>query len=119
MPKITFRPNPTPPPFVPPGPIYDTQIEAVAEFQEYDENIYLSLKFSPSKVPPFNKVLIFRNNSLLAEQLIEHLPTSEFIAFETFNAGEVPFTGEIKFENYVAEQGQIVIWTAILEVSYP
>ena len=119
MPKIIFRPNPTPPPFVPPTPSYDTQINAVSQNSFYNETVMLSLKFSPAQVPPFNLAMIFRDNSEIAEQLTENLPTNAFLEFETLSEGEPPFTGEIKFYNDTEEGGQIHVWTATLIVSYP
>lgn len=119
MPKIIFRPNPTPPPFVPPTPSYDTQINAVSKYPYYNDSESLELKFSPAQVPPFDVVKIFRDNSEIAQGITNNLPTTAFFNFETTTDGETPFTGEIKFYKDTEDDGQIHVWTATLIVSYP
>lgn len=52
MPKVTFRPNPTPPPFVPPEPLFPNDS---IEFQPYpfsqDSNVYGVLHNIKDNIP--------------------------------------------------------------------
>jgi hypothetical protein len=119
MPKIIYRPEPTPPPFVPPTPSYDTVINAVSQYQYYDENQLLDLKFAAAQVPVFNRVEIFQNNVAIGQAMTESLPTNDFLQFETTGSGSAPFSGEIKFYKSSEGEDEILVWTAVLEVSWP
>lgn len=59
MPKIMFRPTPTPPPFVPPTPTYDTTVYAQSNPFPMQEGNPATLKFSPANVPVFDNVNIY------------------------------------------------------------
>lgn len=58
MPKIMFRPAPTPPPFVPPTPSYDTQIHATFEPVEFNPDSGLEVVFQNASLPDFEKFYI-------------------------------------------------------------
>ena len=118
MPKIMYRPNPTPPPFVPPTPSYDSQINAISANDIYNESLSLELKFEPAQVPAFYYVEIYRNNKLIAMEQLDNLSTNDFQLFETFDYGSVPFVGEIKFYQQNQVGSDVLVWTATLNVSY-
>lgn len=56
MPKIMFRPAPTPPPFVPPTPTYDTTVYAKTNPFPILGGYIFTIKFSPANVPAFDNV---------------------------------------------------------------
>lgn len=56
MPKIIFRPAPTPPPFVPPTPTYDTTVYAQTNPFPVPGGYGFTIKFSPANVPAFDNV---------------------------------------------------------------
>lgn len=58
MPKIMFRPAPTPPPFVPPTPSYDTQIHATFDPVEFDPDTGLIVVFQNASLPDFENFYI-------------------------------------------------------------
>lgn len=53
MPKIIFRPNPTPPPFVPPTPGYDTQIHATFDPLNFNPDTPPFVTFSSANLPSY------------------------------------------------------------------
>ena len=59
MPKIMFRPNPVPPPFVPPTPTYDTTVYAQSNPFPTQGGSFATLKISPANVPAFDNVEIY------------------------------------------------------------
>lgn len=64
MPKIMFRPAPTPPPFVPPVPSYDTQIHATFDPIEFDPDTGLTVVFLNASLPAFeNFYLVWEDGS--------------------------------------------------------
>ena len=58
MPKIMFRPAPTPPPFVPPTPSYDTQIHATFDPVEFNPDSGLEVVFQNASLPDFENFYI-------------------------------------------------------------
>lgn len=59
MPKILFRPAPTPPPFVPPTPTYDTTVYAKTNPFPVESGYFFTIKFSPANVPAFDNVKLW------------------------------------------------------------
>lgn len=59
MPKIMFRPAPTPPPFVPPTPTYDTTVYAKTNPFPVQGGSYFTAVFMSANVPAFNNVKIW------------------------------------------------------------
>lgn len=51
MPKIMFRPNPTPPPFVPPEPSYDTEVHFIVRPFPYENGDPVNLTFEMFNLP--------------------------------------------------------------------
>ena len=62
MPKIMFRPAPTPPPFVPPTPSYDTQIHATFNPVEFDPDTGLDVVFQNASLPDFENFSLALEN---------------------------------------------------------
>lgn len=79
MPKILFRPAPTPPPFVPPTPSYDTQIHATFEPLEFNPDTGLTVVFQNASLPDFDNFNIESDDGTAITFLT---PASEF-AFNT------------------------------------
>ena len=59
MPKIIFRPNPGPPPFVPPTPTYDTIVYAKSNPFPIHADDEFTIVFSQANVPAFEEVKIW------------------------------------------------------------
>jgi hypothetical protein len=53
MPKVIFRPNPTPPPFVPPTPSYDTQIHATFDPLDFNPDNPPYVTFESANLPSY------------------------------------------------------------------
>lgn len=51
MPKIMYRPNPTPPPFVPPVPSYDTEVHFIINPYPYENGDTVYLVFEMFNLP--------------------------------------------------------------------
>ncbi|MEE1145390.1 MAG: hypothetical protein UHS32_01285 [Bacteroidaceae bacterium] len=51
MPKILFRPAPTPPPFVPPVPSYDTEVHFIVEPYPYEYGESVDVTFEMFNLP--------------------------------------------------------------------
>lgn len=51
MPKIMFRPNPTPPPFVPPGPSYDKEVHFIVRPYPYEYGDSVDVTFEMFNLP--------------------------------------------------------------------
>ena len=51
MPKIMYRPNPVPPPFVPPVPSYDSKVHFNVEPFPYENGDYVDLTFEMFNLP--------------------------------------------------------------------
>lgn len=64
MPKIMFRPAPTPPPFVPPTPSYDTQIHATFDPLEFDPDSGLEVVFQNASLPDFENFYIVTGDDI-------------------------------------------------------
>lgn len=62
MPKIMFRPAPTPPPFVPPTPSYDTQIHATFDPVDFNPDTGLEVVFQNASLPDFENFYIVSEN---------------------------------------------------------
>lgn len=117
MPKIIFRPNPAPPPFVPPGPSYDTSIKAISEYETYNELDPISLKFLPAQVPPFETFIIKRNGNEICTGYESDFNSNDFSPLDTVSEGSVPFNGAIEFWGTDDQGDDIIVWNAEIEVS--
>lgn len=51
MPKIMFRPNPVPPPFVPPTPSYDTEVHFIVDPFPYENGETVDTTFEMFNLP--------------------------------------------------------------------
>lgn len=118
MPKIIFRPNPTPPPFVPPTPSYDTHYYAQAETQNFDPENPLFLKFSPCTYPEFDYANIYIGSVIVGFYNENSLITDDFWPVDTEISGTVPFQGRIEFLKHVPQQSDLVVHSAPLDVSF-
>lgn len=85
MPKIIFRPAPTPPPFVPPTPSYDTTVYAQTNPFPTQAGSIFTVIFTPANVPAFDSVIIW-----LCYEPLEH---SDVLA--SFNMTNEDFSKEI------------------------
>lgn len=65
MPKIIYRPNPTPPPFPPPQPPYDDTLFVRINPFEFELNQTVTLNIQQGDFPPFNTFEIWYSNELL------------------------------------------------------
>jgi hypothetical protein len=54
MPKIMFRPNPTPPPFVPPQPTYDGTMYIKINPFNFEMGIAVTINIQQGNFPPFS-----------------------------------------------------------------
>ncbi len=79
MPKILFRPAPTPPPFVPPTPSYDTQIHATFDPLEFNPDTGLSVIFQNASLPDFETFCIESSNG----SQITFIESASIFAFNT------------------------------------
>lgn len=118
MPKILFRPAPTPPPFVPPTPSYDTHFYAQAEEQNFNPESPLFIKFSPCTYPEYQFAKIYIGSNLLGVFTETYLPTDDFLPVDTEVSGTAPFQGRIDFLRQEVPGPEIVIYSAPLDVSF-
>lgn len=56
MPKIIFRPNPTPPPFVPPTPGYATELHVTLNPVEFTPDSGYEMTIAQASLPEFDSV---------------------------------------------------------------
>lgn len=72
MPKILFRPAPTPPPFVPPTPSYDTQIHATFDPVEFSPDTGLEVVFQNASLPDFENfyIVLVNGNQITAQESV-------------------------------------------------
>lgn len=63
MPKVIFRPNPTPPPFVPPVPSYDTRVDFYMRPLQYEAEQYVEVKIPSGNYPASSVVLLCQKNN--------------------------------------------------------
>lgn len=104
MPKVIFRPNPTPPPFVPPTPIYP---ENSISFSPATFNIGQSVVATIHKVvttPETTKIRLVLNNTTAGAQIIEDISVEP----NYIDNVAVPFVSEFDFDNF--ENVQILLW---------
>lgn len=118
MPKIIFRPNPTPPPFVPPTPSYDTHYYAQSLRQTYDLENSIELKFNPCSYPECKYIEIHSGDERVALLYDETLSTDDFQPWETESSGSIPFQGHIKFFKVDPMSGEIMLHSAPIEVTF-
>lgn len=118
MPRIIFRPNPVPPPFVPPTPSYDTHYYAQAETQNFDPENPLFLKFSPCAYPEFEFAIIYAGSDEVGVYNESSLITDDFWPVDTILSGTAPFQGRIDFMKHIPQQGDTVVYSAPLDVSF-
>ena len=78
MPKIMFRPAPTPPPFVPPTPTYDTTVYAKTNPFPVEAGTLFTIKISPANVPAFDNVKIY-----VCQEPLQH--NDQFTGFSMTN----------------------------------
>lgn len=90
MPKIMFRPAPTPPPFVPPTPSYDTQIHATFNPVDFTPDTGLEVVFQNATLPDFENFNIVSENGT-------EITSPEPVASFAFNT-EVIMTPEASYE---------------------
>lgn len=91
MPKIMFRPAPTPPPFVPPTPSYDTQIHATFDPLEFNPDTGLIIVFQNASLPDFENFYIVTE---AGNQVTSLEPAASF-AFNT----EVSLSAEMSYNS--------------------
>lgn len=117
MPKIMFRPNPTPPPFVPPGPVYDTVFSAFTPDSYYDPEEPLSIKFSPAQCPDFNYFKLQVNQTVIARGGSDDFYDNAFNAIETYQDISIPLQCQIVFFKYNPGSEDDEVWSGNLTVT--
>ncbi len=107
MPKVIFRPNPTPPPFVPPTPIYP---ENSISFSPATFNIGQSVVATIHKVvttPETTKIELYFNIGESGVQKIEEISVEP----NYIDNVVVPFVAEFNFDNLA--NANIRLWNGL------
>ena len=102
MPKIVFRPNPTPPPFVPPTPSYATQLDIQCNPLPFDNDSGVALVISEANLPPFDLFTLLKHNENTGmTTTLLSMDASEFVFGEVIYAS--PETSSENATSYIAE----------------
>lgn len=107
MPKIMYRPNPTPPPFVPPTPIYP---ENSISFSPTTFNVGQNVVATIHKVvtsQETTKIMLVLNNQTSGVQTFEDIPVDPNYIEEV----AVPFVSEFNFDDF--EDAIIYLWNGV------
>ena len=109
MPKILFRPAPTPPPFVPPTPSYDTQIHATFEPLEFNPDTGLAVEFQNATLPNFENFYIESEYEIL----ITAPESANIFAFNTLInlTPETEYHSSLTYYLVLADADSEPIWT--------
>lgn len=117
MPKIIFRPAPTPPPFVPPGPVYDTEFSALATDTHFDPENPLNIMFSPAQCPDFDYFQLQVNQTEIAEGYRSDFYDDAYVILETFQEISIPLQCQIVFFKHISATEYEEVWSGNLTVS--
>lgn len=107
MPKIIYRPNPVPPPFVPPSPDYP---ENSISFSPSTFNVGQNVVATIHKVttsPETTKVSLYLSNTTQGEQTILDIPVEP----NYIDNLQVTFSAEFAFEDYL--YATIFLWNGV------
>lgn len=107
MPKIMYRPNPVPPPFVPPTPDYP---ENSISFSPTTFNIGQSVVATIHKVvstPETTKIRLYLHNNTMGSQVFEEISVEP----NYIDNVEVPFVSEFDFADF--DDATVELWNGI------
>jgi hypothetical protein len=103
MPKIIFRPNPTPPPFVPPTPGYATQLDFYVKPIPYESYETIEILIPNVAMPEYD--LFVLQQKTIDETSFEQIFDS---SSEGFNFGS-PFYSQFE-KDYDGNAGYRAVW---------
>lgn len=107
MPKIMYRPNPVPPPFEPPTPVYpENSISFSPTSFVEGQNVTASIHKVVTS-PETTKVKLVLNNSEIGTQIFDELPV-EPNYIENLS---IPFVSEFNFDAY--ENATLYLWNGV------
>ena len=103
-----FRPAPTPPPFVPPTPSYDTQIHATFDPVDFNPDTGLEVVFQNASLPDFENFYIASVNG-------DAITSPELVAHFAFNTpvsmtAESSYNPSISYYLELADANMEPIW---------
>lgn len=105
MPKIIFRPNPTPPPFVPPTPPTPTTITLSAYPMDFNPDTGLNVKFDVRPDVDFDYCNIQNEDSVIGTVYTDDYFTDDFYQLNVESSGSLPFEGLVTFYS----NGEVVL----------
>lgn len=97
MPKIIFRPNPTPPPFVPPTPPTPTPITLRAYPKNFNSDTGLNVEFNVRPDIDFTHCIIRNEDGEIGTVYYDSYFTDSFTQIAVEASGSLPFEGSIEF----------------------
>lgn len=101
MPKVQYRPNPTPPPFVPPAPSYSTNINALCNSQVIGDEREVGVKFEPAVLPEFTMFNLAVGSAYAGGLSRLQYSETEFVNIFFEDTESLPSVGFIEFYNRI------------------